>query len=299
MSRLSFEDIKANIDLVEYLDYLGHRPAKIRANNYWYHSPLRMERTPSFKVDRLKQLWFDFGMGKGGTVIDFAMLYFECDLAAVAEKLESSAKVQNYASVPLAERTIVDSDEGKVTILREETLSAPALLAYLKTRGIPMNIARKHCSEVHYQVNKREYFAIGFKNRSGGYELRNPYFKISSSPKDITFIDNGSDQLAMFEGCFDFLSYLALEPKYQQSASNFLVLNSVSLIEKARPFFERHHEINLYLDRDSTGRKLTELLMETDGKFKDRSALYARFKDLNEWLAPPVSRPVRVYRRSR
>jgi hypothetical protein len=35
----------------------------------WYLSPFRNEATPSFKVNQSANLWYDFGEGKGGTVI--------------------------------------------------------------------------------------------------------------------------------------------------------------------------------------------------------------------------------------
>jgi DNA primase len=62
------------MDIVSYLSTLGYEPAKIRNFDYWYLSPLRSEKTPSFKVNRKLNLWYDHGIGKGGNVIDFAIL---------------------------------------------------------------------------------------------------------------------------------------------------------------------------------------------------------------------------------
>jgi len=39
------------IDMVEYLERVGYKPAKIRTNDYWYLSLLREEKTASFKVN--------------------------------------------------------------------------------------------------------------------------------------------------------------------------------------------------------------------------------------------------------
>jgi len=36
------------IDLVDYLASLGHQPKKVKNQDYWYLSPLREEKTPSF-----------------------------------------------------------------------------------------------------------------------------------------------------------------------------------------------------------------------------------------------------------
>ena len=58
------------LDIVDYLEKLGHRPQKIRNNDYWYLSPLREEKEPSFKVNRKLNVWYDHGLGKGGNIID-------------------------------------------------------------------------------------------------------------------------------------------------------------------------------------------------------------------------------------
>ena len=65
------------IDLVEYLEKLGYKPQKIRGNDYWYLSPLRDEKTASFKVNRSKNVWYDHAIGKGGGVVDFGMLFYQ------------------------------------------------------------------------------------------------------------------------------------------------------------------------------------------------------------------------------
>src|SRR3982751_5389630 len=77
------------IDLVDYLGSLSHHPQKIRGNDYWYLSPLRNEKTASFKVNRKLNLWYDHGLGKGGSLIDFGMLYFNCSLKGFLEHLQT------------------------------------------------------------------------------------------------------------------------------------------------------------------------------------------------------------------
>ncbi len=81
------------LDLVEYLFSLGFTPTKIRGNNYWYISPLRDEKEASFKIDRNKNVWYDHGAGKGGTVVDFVTSYFNCDVSRALQKLSSYQQV--------------------------------------------------------------------------------------------------------------------------------------------------------------------------------------------------------------
>src|SRR5919199_1336957 len=71
--KASCEEVR-QMDIVSYLSSLGYQPSKIRNHDYWYHSPLRNEKTPSFKVNRKLNRWYDHGIGKGGNLIDFAIL---------------------------------------------------------------------------------------------------------------------------------------------------------------------------------------------------------------------------------
>ena len=60
-----------------------------------------------------------------------------------------------------------------------------ALLHYLQERGIPSAIAVANCKEIRYTMHGKRYFAVAFGNGSGGYEIRNPFFKGCVPPKDV------------------------------------------------------------------------------------------------------------------
>ncbi len=85
----SLQEVK-QLDMVEYLEKLGYQPQKIRNNDYWYLSPLRDEKTASFKVNRKLNAWYDFGLGQGGNIIDFGILYHNCSIKELLEKLSPS-----------------------------------------------------------------------------------------------------------------------------------------------------------------------------------------------------------------
>ena len=69
------------VDLVEYLNSIRYQPQKISGHNYWYLSPLRNEKHASFKVDRSKNVWYDHGIGKGGSLIDFVIEFYKVDVS--------------------------------------------------------------------------------------------------------------------------------------------------------------------------------------------------------------------------
>ena len=132
-------------------------------------------------------------------------------------------------------------------------------------------------------MDKQTFYGIGFKNDLGGYEIRTPNFKTSSSPKGITSIDNGTNTVAVFEGFMDFLSFKAMNKQLPENSLNFVILNSVSFFEKARVFMETHHSIQLYFDRDETGLSYTKRALSLSTKYTDESKLYHKYKDLNDW----------------
>ena len=68
-------------------------------------------------------------------------------------------------------------------------------------------------------------------------------------------------------------------------ASDWLVLNSVSNVEKAVKALHGYNRIDCFLDNDDAGRRTFQRLHECFGeKVIDRSSLYADHKDLNEFL---------------
>ena len=102
----------------------------------------------------------------------------------------------------------------------------------LRERCINIEIARQHCQEVHYSANGKAYFAVGFRNDAGGYELRNKYFKGCTS-KEITSMKTSSDACQLFEGFMDYLSFLTMK-NWQQPKTDVIVLNSLSNMPKAK-----------------------------------------------------------------
>jgi hypothetical protein len=285
--RLTIEEAK-NINLTSYLSSLGYKPVKVRNVDYWYCSPLREEQEPSFKVNQKLNVWFDHGLGKGGNLIDFGILYYGCTVSEFLQKLDTNFSLQQ-PTLPPSNKSA--TTENKIKILGDFPLTTPSLLRYLEQRKIPIEIANQFCREIRYELNSKTYFGIGFKNDSGGYEIRNPYFKTSSSPKDITTINNGSEEAAIFEGFIDFLSFQATTKNQPEKGLDFVVLNSVSLFERARPFMENHSTINLYLDRDVSGLKCTQRALSMSSKYKDQSILYKKHKDFHDWIVSNSKAP--------
>lgn len=270
-----------DIDMVDYLAGLGFQPAKIRGNNYWYFSPWRDEKTPSFKINRKLNRWYDFGEGQGGNLVDFAIRHHNCTIGELLQMLGGHLSLPQPVRIPSGQH----AEDGKITVLKVESLRSYSLCRYLQQRRIPMLIADALYREVTFEMYGKNYYAIGFKNDLGGYELRNSFFKGSSSPKGITTVDYGADEVSVFEGSFDYASLLTIMQNQDRKETNYLILNSLSFFERARPFMERHSRVNLYLDRNTAGQNCSRYALCLDKeKYQDKSAFYAQHEDLNDFL---------------
>lgn len=278
---ISLNDVR-QMDMVDYLSKLGHSPCKIRAFDYWYLSPLREEKTPSFKINRKLNCWYDHGIAKGGNLIDFGILYNNCTVGEFLQEVNSDFSF--HRPISLSSKENAEITESKIEIISERTICSLALERYLTHRRIPIAVAKEYCKEITYQINGKEYFGIGFKNDAGGFELRNQYYKTSSSPKDIKTFAFGANDAVVFEGFFDFLSFIAIHKNLPKLKADFVVLNSISFFEKARLFMEHHENIRLYLDRDKAGQNCSSYALSLSNKYKDESQLYKNHKDLNDWV---------------
>lgn len=279
------KEIKS-IPLAAFLSQLGHEPVARKGTRLWYKSPLRQEQTPSFKVETTLNCWYDFGLGRGGNIIDLATeLYQSTDLRYLMRCIADNCPVPSVQTVAFsfAPRHSAPSMERFEVVPLEHR----ALVAYLQERGIPAHIATVNCKEAQYSFNGKSYFAAAFENVSGGWELRNRYFKGCRGRKDISYLpwsrDGPSTECAVFEGFIDYLSSLALGII---SGADAIILNSVVNVNKVMPYLKDYITINCYLDNDTAGRTaLTELTAIYGSTVIDRSTLYAEFNDLNDFLA--------------
>jgi hypothetical protein len=305
MKRVILCEDANKMDLVEYLEKLGHRPRQIRNEDYWYFSPFRVEKKPSFKINRRMNVWYDHGIGEGGRLVDFGTLYHRCTVKEFLEKMRTEDDMIvsfHPQQFPLAgEKKELVKETGRISIISSAAITDSGLLKYLKERQIPLAIAGQFCQQVCFELYNKKHLAIGFKNDSGGYELRNHYFKGSSAPKRPRLItQNDSKGLSVFEGFFSFLSFQTFLQSNQKNRielparqTDFLVLNSLSFFEKARELMEKYSNIQLFLDRDLMGLKCSSRALQWSDKYKDQSHAYRHFKDLNEFLVKSEGRLIK------
>ncbi|MDP2335413.1 MAG: toprim domain-containing protein [Bacteroidota bacterium] len=291
---MALQEIK-QISIRQYLADLGIYPAKDSSRYGMYNSPFREDHNASMKVDYPKNLWIDYGANEGGTLIDLLMRMEHCSLHEAITRLEqkySHADIGTYQSNNIhtdnfsfhRDKPDMDpkSQEPTITILNVQPISNHALIDYLNERRISIDIARIHCREVHYSVNDKPYYAVGFQNDKDGYEFRSKYFKGCTS-KDITSVKRNKDHCLLFEGFMDYLSFLTIK-KLQNSPVDVIVLNSLTNLSKVKNTLASCTSVWTFLDNDQAGRKAVQELKSTCKNVNDQSILYSRHKDLNEYL---------------
>jgi hypothetical protein len=272
-----------------YLGQMNIHPARDYGYYGMYYSPFRKEYHASFKVDYSKNLWYDFATGEGGSVIDLVMQLRKCSLQeAIAEVNQyGNTRIQPINPFSFHWNTNpgeTGSDEPAARIRKLIPISHPRLVAWVQERKIDPELANLYCCEVHYQHRTKAYFSVGFRNDAGGYELSSPPdFKGCIPPKEITTIRNTKSRCLVFEGFWDFLSYLTLQ-KTEKTEHDVVVLNSVTKVQKAMDFLRLHKEIHTCLDNDEAGQKATQLIKSACLSVNNQSVHYAGYKDLNDFL---------------
>ena len=277
--------------IVEYLERKGIKPVRRTPSYALYHSPLREETQPSFKVDTEKNLWIDYGEGRGGSIIDLCMRMEGCTLSEAIRRLGQNASLD--AAYGLSkEKSDIDTSpvtpwqpSGARKLIEVSDTLPSHLEAYLADkRCIDLNRARPFLKCICYEVRGRRYQAIGFANLSGGYELRDDKtFKGTIAPKDITpiFTDR-AEPVCIFEGFMDFLSFLSMK---EEITNHCLVMNSVSNVARTIRYLNDRHltHIRAFLDNDEAGRRAVQDFIKAGFHVEDMNIHYKDFKDLNDF----------------
>ena len=275
------------IKLQDFLASIGCKAVKQYGVNLMYLSPLRTEKHASFKVNTEINQWYDFGIGRGGNIIALAeLLYNSSDVSYLIHQIERNAPSSVSGSLPTVKPITPQNSFEHLQVL---PFTHPALIKYLEERCIDIETARTVCKELHFDTRGKHYFGIGFPNISGGYEIRNPFFKGCIAPKDIShfYAEEPKKVCLVFEGFMDFLSFMTLRRKENDGLKrqDYLVLNSVTNIHKAAKRLSRYDSVQCFLDNDEAGRNsYLQLSKELRKPVTDASTLYNGFKDLNEYL---------------
>ncbi|AIL46094.1 DNA primase [Elizabethkingia anophelis NUHP1] len=271
----------------EVLLSLGHLPTKQNEKEAWYLNPFTSESQASFKLNKILNAWYLHSEGIGGNNTDFMKKYLNTSVSEVLDW----AKKQNFSSFHQQQK--IKKSEPNYRIDEILDLQNPNLKKYLQERGLSPKIY-DYIKEVRFTIGEKKLYAIGFENLSGGFELRNSFYKGSLLKKDISIInlnfnaqgilnfqDKNIKGVAVFEGFMDALSFIEMQKSF---SGDILVMNSIALLNKSIENLKNYSDINLFLDNDNAGIKCKTLIIKSFPEAKDHSDIYLNHKDLNEFL---------------
>ena len=268
------------IKLEEVLQILGHHPTKQNEKEAWFLNPFYTETQASFKINKNLNYWYLHSEGIGGNNTDFMMKYLK---ASVKEVLECAEK-QHFSS--FQPQNVIHSINSKPNyqITEIKKLQNEHLKSYLHQRGLS-KVVYPLVKEIHFTIGEKKLYAIGFENFSGGWELRNSFYKGSLLKKDISLINLNNQtenkNVAVFEGFTDALSFVEMKPFFN---GDLLVMNSISLLNKTKEYLKNYSEFHLFLDNDKAGEHCKNSILESFPEAKDHTEIYALHKDLNDYL---------------
>ena len=276
-----------SISLEEVLLSLGHLPTKQNEKEAWYLNPFASESQASFKLDKRINAWYLHSEGVGGNNTDFMKKYLDTSVNEVliwAEKQKFSSFHQQQH---------IKKSEPNYAIDEILNLQNPNLKQYLQGRGLSLK-TYDYVKEIRFTIGSKKLYAIGFENLSGGFELRNSFYKGSLLKKDISILNLNSNiqditnfqakkirTVAVFEGFLDALSFIEMQ---KSLTGDILVMNSIALLNKSIEHLKNYSDINLFLDNDTAGIKCKSQIIKSYPEAKDHSGIYSNHKDLNEFL---------------
>ncbi|PVV56297.1 toprim domain-containing protein [Chryseobacterium sp. HMWF035] len=261
-----------SVQLEEVLLSLGHLPKKQNEKEAWFLNPFGTEIEASFKLCKRQNIWYLYSEGVGGNNIDFLKKYFNYSI----NEILSWASEKSFSS--FHQQTEIEKPNYNITEVAE--IQNWNLKKYLFERGLTQRSFR-FLKEIKFTINNKKLYAVGFENLSGGWELRNSFYKGSLLKKDISIIKNDSNKIVVFEGFFDALSYIEFQEKLKE---DIITLNSISMLNRAKNYLQNYSEILLFLDNDPAGKKTKDELLSSFSNAVDCSFIYKDYKDFNEFL---------------
>lgn len=276
---MNCQEIKNRVGIRTVLESFNIFPVKENQRIAFYFALDRSENVPSLSVNFIKNTAFDFGTGKSYDVISIVQVINKC---SVSEALEYLSRF-DFTAVNFEEK------KGSVVqkhyeIVKVTKIKHPALIQFLQLRKVYEQ--KELVTEVVYKINNKKYFGIGFKNNSGGFEIRSKYSKLCLGKKDVTLIKNdlnSNNEIILFEGFFDFLTYRKINTLNDETA-DYLILNSTAMFFKVENTLMAYDKLFLFLDNDDNGKTVRQMVEKKYRNIEDCSTLYIGYKDLNEWF---------------
>ncbi len=156
------EEVRQKNDIVDVIS--GYVRLQKKGSNYMCCCPFHGEKTPSFSVNRGRQIYKCFGCGEGGNVLTFVMKYENCSFPEAMKILADKAGV----TLPQAEY----SEEARQKESRRKRLlevnKEAAKFYYYQLRTERGAKAKEYLDKRRLSEETRKNFGLGYAPVRGG-----------------------------------------------------------------------------------------------------------------------------------
>lgn len=278
-------DIEAfkTYSIIDYLSNKGIKPFKTVGNQFVYYSPLTNENTASFLVEPVKNVFNDYSSGQKGDIIRLVQLIEQISFFEAIERLESLKSGVTETTFSFSGKNPINS-QSNIEVKSVQPITNKSLIQYIEQRGINIELGKIYLKEIHFSNKGKNYFAVGFQNGSGGYELRNSLEFKGKTANGITIYEKGTNTINLFEGFFDFLS--ALQYYHAKAFNNTtIILNTNNNLKLCLNTLTDKSIINSFLDNDKSGQMTVNQIVNSGFKVLNQSEkIYPNSKDFNDYL---------------
>lgn len=297
VSQTELTELMNEFDLRDYFMYLVSRGELFFTRRYtkWFYFENQNQK---FAV--CKESWHDFKnvTEAGGKAIKAVMLFEKLNwLEAVHFIKDFLGKNYSFSEI---ETLKIEADKSHDYEFFEITKiikpNHEKLIGYFEKRGISKQTLIDYARQIHFvrQVKgeMKHSFGIGFKNQSGGYEIKNEYMPTKLGAGDFSQVGNlQSTKIFVAEGMTDIFSMIEILKKKGRNPNEFrfVSLNSMNNTDSFLKYFKSQSlEFLLCLDGDMAGEKATQkMLAELGDKAQDIRTRFGikegGIKDLNDY----------------
>jgi len=185
-------------------------------------------------------------------------------------------------------------ERGALSLKDIGPIKHPGLQKHLGSKRISLKLGKQYLKELYLfnKKSKKHFYALGFKNEEGGYELCNEVFRGYIDERAISFIRGSNPDIKtinVFKDCFDFMSVVACK-KEGKLQGDSIVLNSYSLTTQSKPYIQNYGYRVLYSwlpnskSSQVTRQYLDELCRSEKGLgHTPINSAYKQFRTVNDW----------------
>lgn len=153
------EEVRTRNDIVEVIS--GYVRLQKKGSNYFGLCPFHNEKSPSFSVSPVKQMYYCFGCGAGGNVITFLMEYENQTFPEAVRTLAQRAGIALPEADDSKEARQADSRRAKLLEINKEA----AKYFYYQLRTERGSVGMEYLRKRELSDETMNHFGLGYANK--------------------------------------------------------------------------------------------------------------------------------------